>query len=362
MKIFINSRFLTQSITGVQRYAIELVKALDALLESGEIDRAHVSFVLLAPKGICHELDLRHISVEQVGILKGHLWEQFELPLFSRGHLLLNCCNTGPVFKRNQIVTICDASVFACPSGYSKAFRMWYKFLLPILGRQAKVIITISDFSKSELIKYCDISPNKITTTLLGVENPAELELDESVLNKYSLNTTPYLFAVSSMNPNKNFAALARAIKMLGDVKFKVVIAGGSNSKVFADKATSLPAFVTQVGYVTDPELQALYKHATGFVYPSLYEGFGLPPLEAMAHGCPVIVSNVASLPEVCGDAALYCDPHSSADIAEKIMRLMGDEALRDDLRRNGLLHVQKFTWEKCARETWDVIDEVLSR
>lgn len=360
--ININARFLTQPITGVQRYAIELVKALDAMLESGELDKKHVSFVLLAPKRTCHELNLRHITLKQIGILKGHLWEQIELPLYSCGHLLLNFCNTGPILKSKQIVTICDASVFACPSGYSKAFRLWYQFLLPILGRNSKEIITISEFSKSELIKYCGIIPDKISPTLLGVESFSGLEMDEAILDKHGLNATPYVLAVSSMNPNKNFTALVQAIEMLGDVNFKVVIAGGTNSRVFGGDAAQLPGFVTRVGYVSDAELQALYKHAACFVFPSLYEGFGLPPLEAMACGCPVIVSKAASLPEVCGEAALYCDPYSPADIAEKIKRLMGDAALRNDLREKGLARARQFTWEKCARETCAVIEEVLSR
>lgn len=115
------------------------------------------------------------------------------------------------------------------------------------------------------------------------------------------------------------------------------------------------------MGYVSDAELRALYEHAACFVYPSFYEGFGLPPLEAMACGCPVIVSNAASLPEVCGDAALYCNPCSPEDIAEKISLLMADPRLREDLRQKGLERAKQFTWEKCARETFAIIEKVLA-
>lgn len=360
LKIIINARFLTQPITGVQRYAIELVKALDALLESGELDKTQVSYILLAPKGTCHELNLNNIPLKQVGILRGHLWEQIELPLYSHGQFLLNLCNTGPLIKHNQIVTICDASVFACPAGYSKAFRLWYQFLLPILCRNAKKIITISEFSKSELVKYCGGMADKISPILLGVDNFSRIDVDKTILDKHALGTTPYVLAVSSMNPNKNFAAFAQAIEILEEVNFKVVIAGGANSKVFGRNAAQLPNFVIQVGYVSDAELHALYNHADCFVFPSLYEGFGLPPLEAMACGCPAIVSNAASLPEVCGDAALYCDPYNPADIAEKIKRIMNDAEMREDLRKKGLARAHQFTWKKCARETYVVIEEAL--
>ncbi|MDD2307881.1 MAG: glycosyltransferase family 1 protein, partial [Prolixibacteraceae bacterium] len=326
--IFINGRFLTQTITGVQRYALELISSIDTLLNESTNNTRSISYTLLVPHNANHLPDLKNISIKKVGRLSGHLWEQFELPFFSRSGLLVGFCNTGPLLKLNQIVSICDASIFACPSGYSKAFRMWHQNVLPILGRNSKQIITISQFSKNELIKYCGFVSNKISLTLLGVSDFSSLEQDKTILDKYGLNSIPYVLAVSSMNPNKNFASLVKAVECLGEVNFKVVIAGGTNSNVFGGRTDQLPSFVTLVGYVSDAELHALYSNATCFVFPSIYEGFGLPPLEAMACSCPVIVSTAASLPEVCGDAALYCDPYSPADIAEKINRLIDDSAL----------------------------------
>lgn len=358
--IYINGRFLNQFITGVQRYAIELVKALDDMLENGTLDKARVSFVILTPKQVNHEINLRNISLQKVGRLRGHLWEQIELPIYSRKYPLLNFCNIGPIFKGNQIVTIHDASVFSHPHGYSYVFRMWYRFLLPILGRNSRGILTNSEFSKFELIKYCDIPSEKIISTHLGVDGFAKLKADDAILSKHGLNETSYIFAVSSMNPNKNFAALIKAIGLLGNIGFKVVIAGGTNPRVFGECNLQLPDSVVQVGYVSDAELQALYKHATCFVFPSLYEGFGLPPLEAMAAGCPVIASNAGSLPEVCDDAVVYCDPYSPRDIAQKIKYLMDDAILRDKLRIKGLKQAQQFTWKKCARETAAVIEQAL--
>lgn len=361
-QIFINGRFLTQNVTGVQRYAIELVKAIDVLMDSRVLDKNQVTFTLLAPNGHINELALSNISIKQVGFLSGHLWEQLELPIHARGHLLLNLCNTGPIVKREQVVTICDASVFAYPKAYSKPFRVWYQLLLPVLGRTSTAIITISEFSKTELIRFCKMVPEKIFPILLGVEQASDKGTDATFLDSHGLKGCRYVLAVSSMNPNKNFAGLAKAFELLGNVDYKVVIVGGTNTRVFGGDAIHLPEFVIQTGYVSDDELQVLYKHATCFVYPSFYEGFGLPPLEAMSWGCPVIVSEAASLPEVCGEAAIYCDPHSPADIARNIERLMGDELLRCALSKKGVERAKQFTWEKCARQTCNLLEKVMSK
>ena len=353
--VYINGRFLVQKITGVQRYAIELTKALDGMLDNQENNNT-ITFVLLVPPGDFNKLSLSNIKVKQLGCLSGHFWEQFELPILTFGHLLLNFCNTGPIIKRDQIVTICDASVFSHPEGYSKLFRWWYICLLPILGMLSRRVITISEFSKAELIRYCHIKPEKITVTLLGAPEGFDLKPDAAYLNSCGLGSTPFVLAVSSMNPNKNFAGLLKSIALLDDVRFQVVIVGGVNSKIFGTNVLHLPDFVKYLGYVSDSELQQLYAHASCFVYPSFYEGFGLPPLEAMAAGCPVITSNVASLPEVCGSAVLYCDPTQPSDIASKINLMMSNSSLRGEMRDRGFKRIKQFTWDKCALETYNVI------
>lgn len=359
MNIFINARFLSQSLTGVQRYATELVKALDNLIETEQIDKTRYSFVLLAPKNIKSELNLKHIPIKPVGIFTGHLWEQFELPFYARNCLLLSLCNIGPIFKINQIVVIHDAHVFARPQTYSFAFRSWYKLLLPILGYRVKKIITVSLFSQSELISYCNIDQKKIVVIYEGKEHILSTTGDVAIFKKNSVGDKPYVLAVSTLAPSKNFQAIVQAIENIKNPNFDVVIAGGKNFDVFGKANTMLPDFVKQMGYVSDGELRALYEQASCFVYPSLYEGFGLPPLEAMACGCPVIVSNAASLPEVCGDAAIYCDPYSVEDIANKIEQLLADNNLQEEMRLKGIERAKQFSWEKCALETVTVIEEL---
>ena len=355
LDIYINARFLTQPVTGVQRYARELVRAMDQLLGADEA----FSFTLLAPKG-AEPLLLEHIPLKEVGRLKGHTWEQIELPRFTRGGFLLNLCNSAPVGKTWQMVTIHDAAVYGFPEAYSRTFRGLYKTLLPTLSRTAKHVLTVSEFSKRELVRYCRIPEDKLTVIYLGKEHVLAQAADTNVFAKHGFGDKPFLLAVSSLSLNKNLAGIVRALITFQNPDFEVIFAGGTNPAVFSGRAEPLPTSVKHLGYVSEGELRALYERAVGFVYPSFYEGFGLPPLEAMAYGCPVIVSNAASLPEVCGDAALYCNPHSPKDIADKIQRLMEDEALRESLRERGLKRAEQFSWDTCARETLGVLKQVL--
>lgn len=359
-KIYINGRFLCQKVTGVQRYAYETLRFLDQLT----LSLANYTFTILTPSTFsCNSsFQLKNINIQSIGKLSGHLWEQIELPYYSRDGVLVNFCNTGPLIKSNQLVTIHDASVFGMPNAYSFLFRTWYKMLLSGLGSMTKRVITVSFFSKNELIKYCRINENKISVTTEGYEHILKTPSNNSILIKHNLVNKKYLLATSSLNPNKNFNSVIQAIKICKTNGFEFVIAGGANSKVFSIDGTQEIGNAKHVGYVSDEELRALYENAACFIYPSFYEGFGLPPLEAMACGCPVIVSNTSSLPEVCGDAVIYCDPYSVEDIAAKIDLVMTQDQLRMELKNRGLSRAANFTWEKCAREVLAQILEVIKR
>lgn len=360
-KIYINGRFLTQSLTGVQRYALELIKAFDRMVENESQAFRGWTFTVLAPPGKLNAPDLKHIAIRQVGPLSGHLWEQAVLPWHTADGFLLNLCNTGPLLKRRQAVTLHDAAVYAVPETYSLLFRAWYKVLFRTLGITARTIWTCSQFSRKQLIEYCKIKPSKLQVIYHGKEHLLETPPAPGFLEAKGI-TRPYVLAVSSMSPNKNFRSIVQALERIGTTDYDVVIAGGTNPKVFKTPETSLPDNVKYLGYVAEEELRTLYDHASCFVFPSFYEGFGFPPLEAMACGCPVIASRAASLPEVCGEAVLYCDPHSPDDIAEQIRRMMGDAELRTRLSAKGRAQAQRFTWEQCARETMQSIREATGR
>jgi glycosyltransferase involved in cell wall biosynthesis len=361
--IYLNGRFLSQSITGVQRYAIELILAIDKYLAADPAIRDRFEYTLLVPHTAKHLPVLKYITKKQVGRFSGHLWEQVELPFYTRHGLLVGFCNTGPLFRRNQVVTFCDASVYKVPMAYSLPFRLWYRMLFTTIGSRAKGLLTISYFSRDELVACCGIPIEKITVTFPGIDHQGWNDNREKQ-NSNCLHSTdrPFVLAVSSMSPHKNFGALVEAVTLLGETDFDVIIAGGTNPAIFKNADIPLPSTIKHVGYVSDETLKYLYSQAACFIYPSLYEGFGLPPLEAMSNECPVIVARAGSLPEVCGDAALYCDPNSPQDIADKISTMMSDVKLRDEFRTKGKARSNIYTWEKCARKTLSVIERALEQ
>jgi glycosyltransferase involved in cell wall biosynthesis len=357
--VYINGRFLSQEATGVQRYAQELVKTLDSMIDSGEINPGNQSWMLMAPRKIRHTLELKHIGLRQIGWLSGQLWEQIELSWHTRKGILVNLCNTAPLIRRNQIVTIHDAGVQAVPESYAVSFRFWYRFLLFVLGRRVRQVLTVSNFSRDELTRYIGIAPSKIQAIHHGSEHIAAASAEDYIIDRARLRDRPYLLAVSSLSPRKNFQALLEAVDMLGKVDFDVVIAGGLNARVFGENHIVAHDRVRLLGYVNDGELKSLYRHAGAFIYPSLYEGFGLPPLEAMTCGCPVIVSDIPVHREVCGEAALYCNPRSIEDIAAKIRLIMADDELRRKLIANGYERAREFSWRRAAGQFFAVTENL---
>lgn len=358
MRIFINGRFLTQPVTGVQRYATEVVKALDNLFETDKVNKEEYELIILAPKNIINDLSLKHIEIKKIGNFNGHFWEQTELPFYVKNSILINLCNAGPILKRNQATVIHDMAVFAYSLNFSFIFKIWYKILISLQGKFSRQIITVSNFSKEELIKYLSIDKQKINVIYEGKEHFINKNVNTSILNKYELDLKPYIFAVSSLNPNKNFKAIVEATKLLETEELNIVIAGGTDPKVFSGNGITLPGNVKYLGYISDEELKALYESAFCFIYPSFYEGFGLPPLEAMSVGCPVIASDRASLPEVIGDAALYCDPSDPKTIANKIETLIRNNNLRNELIDKGRMQSEKYSWGDTAQKIVNIVTQ----
>jgi glycosyltransferase involved in cell wall biosynthesis len=352
----INGRFLSQTMTGVQRYAFELLREIDQILANTPpgFDKVEV----LVPRNIRSRPDYSSLLIREVGWLTGQAWEQLELPLSCKGKLLFTPCGGAPVLHDCNVVTVPDAAVLATPEAYSLAYRTWYRMLLSGFGPRAKRIITVSEFSKSELNRRCDIPLSKIAVTRLGSNHILAVRSDQTILEKHGLRDTPYVLAVSSHNPNKNFQGVIDAISLLRNSQIRLAIAGDVNPEVFG-KTGAIPASVIQLGRVTDGELRALYEGAGCFVFPSFYEGFGLPPLEAMACDCAVIVSNIEALRETCGDAALYCEPSDPQSIADCIDLAFESEAVRIDLKARGCIRAHEFSWARTAAETWSVLQEV---
>lgn len=356
-RIYINGRFLTQRTTGVQRYAREVTNAIDQLISD---DRARYlsqyRFDIVLPSDSKEIPTYSNISVQIKGFSRGHLWEQMELPRYTQDGLLLNLCNMAPLFHRNQAVVVHDAAVFAHSEAYEFVFRKWYQFLLPRIIRRARTVITVSEFSQQELIEYCRTDRDNINVVYEGIDHMYAIIQDERILDRYELKEDNFILVVSSSNPQKNFPRLISALERIKEKGYSVIIAGGRRDNVFhSEELINIPG-VHYAGYVSDNELKALYSAASLFVHPSLYEGFGLTPLEAMACGCPVLVSNSAALPEICGDAAMYFNPYDVEDLANQIVRIMDDANLREALEVKGAKRTKKFHWEKTARKILNLI------
>jgi glycosyltransferase involved in cell wall biosynthesis len=350
-KIYINGKFFCQRITGTQRYARELLSQLDKILSAED---RKVDIEILVPNCVRSMPQYSTLQVRTVGRLSGTKWEQIELPRYCRGELLFTLSGGAPLLHPRNVVTIHDAAVIAAPSGYSLAYRLWHRNVCRRMARTAEHIFTNSIFSKSEIVKWYGAAPDNISVTYLGSDHFLRLESDASVLTRFGISGK-YVLAVSSHNPNKNFRRVVEAIRHLSATGTQLVIAGAHDSRVYRQNL-KLPDGARTLGYVSDPELKALYENAACFVFASLYEGFGLPPLEAMTCGCPVVVSRAASLPELLDGAAIFCDPYDPEDIAAAIQRaFQAPPGAANKLKTFAM----KFSWEKCARETLEVLERL---
>jgi glycosyltransferase involved in cell wall biosynthesis len=351
--IVINGRFLTQPMTGVQRFAVEAIKAIDGLIDSGEYASLDGHIEILAPAG-AREFPLRHIPVRRCGIGRGYFWEQMELPLHVRGRFLVNLCILGPLLVRHQMVVVHDATVRALPWNFSPSFRAVYNFLIPNLCRRSRCAVTVSEFSRRELGKWYGLDYTKMPVCFEGGDHLADLAPDRSIVERLGLAGRKFFLTVG-IGRNKNVENLIEAFHRAGLPDTALVLTGkryGWNGGMISPANMD---GVIQAGHVNDAELRALYEQAVALTFPSRYEGFGLPPVEAMTCGCPVIISDQPALVEVAGGAALQCGP-DDVDALAGLMRQVHDDApLRTKMIDAGRVRAAKFTWRATARILLDL-------
>jgi glycosyltransferase involved in cell wall biosynthesis len=295
---------------GVERWARELSARLPAL---GDYE------VIRPPRALSHRA--------------GHAWEQIYLPARTRRAEALLCpANLAPLAAGNAVVVIHDAAPLRHPGWYSPAYARLQKRLLPLIARRARAVITVSEFSSNELRELLKVDAHVVYG---GVDPRFSPDAEPAARDR------PYVLCVASHTARKNLKALVPAAKRLG---IDVVVAGGHRPQFAAESGLDA---LTLLGAVDDKDLPGLYTGALAFVLPSLYEGFGLPVLEAMASGTPVLAANTSALPETCGNAARLVEP-GEWDTA--IEALLGDEAERRRLRAAGLERAARFTWERTAK------------
>ena len=296
------------------------------------------------------------------------LWLQMVLPFKLRRlnpTLLYSTVPEGilnPHIK--QIITLHDLIPVKYPE-INPRWKYYYYYSLPIMLKNSQAVICISENTKSDIITYYGVKDKPIYVIYAGLNRQQFYPRENGTVKKrYGL--TNYLLYIGDIRPYKNLERSLEAFARLNLRKFKFVIGGKKDPRFYPRIQKKIDEFLLKdkvvfLGYIPQEDLPYLYSEAAAFVFPSLYEGFGLPPLEAMACGCPVVVSNVASLPEICGDAACYVDPYDVESIADGIYRVATDEELRGSLIQQGLQRVKMFSWEKSAREHIKVFEEVIN-
>lgn len=344
----INGRFLTQPLTGVQRFAGEVTLALDSMAADGELPTAPR---LLIPRGATVPA-YRAIRVEEAGRRGGQAWEQLDLPgAVGRGNVLLNLGNTAPLRPGlRQAVVIHDAGAFDTPESYSFAFRSWYRLLHRALPRLGAQLVTVSDFSRARLSLRLGVDPARIGVVPEGGEHILRAAADAAVLAQHGLEPRRYALVVGTGAAHKGLDALRGAAALLGARGMALAVVGGADPAVFRSRFEGVGDAVRPLGRQSDAALRALYENALCLLFPSRYEGFGIPPLEAMWCGCPVIASRAGAVPEVCADAALWFDLALPEDLAVQLGRLIDEPGLRDSMIARGAERAALYSWAHAAR------------
>lgn len=346
-KFIINGRFLGKRITGAPRYAKEIIEGLDSICSPGEFELAIPPEVEKAP-------EYKNIKVVRIGKLHNILWEHFSFPKYVKKQkaIALNLVNVAPI-RFPGVVCIHDMRVRTMPKTVTLGFRLWYRFLFHFIVKRSKMLLTVSEYSKSEILKYYKkTNPDKIKVIPNAWQHYNRVGFDENALDKYGLTSGGYCFSMGSMDPNKNFKWVAEIAKNNPDVAFAV--SGAVDGKIFADGlGFECPPNMKLLGYVSDEEAKALMKHCKAFIFPSFYEGFGIPPLEAMAAGCKkIIASDIPVLKEIFEDSLVYIDPNRYDYDLNALLEAPVDEGAFARI-------LNKYSWEKSSKMLYDLTSKI---
>jgi glycosyltransferase involved in cell wall biosynthesis len=335
--ILLNARAATRpTITGVERWTAEVLPRLLAIAP----DR----YMLARPRP-----RLR-------GRLAAQAWEQLALPALARqagASLVFSPANLAPIAWPRNVLVMHDAAVLREPDAYSPAYRAWHRSFGLAAARRALAVITVSQFSRRELVSLAGLDPARVLVVPGGVSERFHPGVDhERVTAKLGLHR-PYVLTIATADRRKNLAALAVAARRLAGEGIDLVWAG--DDRPYFSTSEAIPG-VRSLGYVDDADLPGLYAGARAFVLPSRYEGFGLTCLEAMASGVPVVAADRAALPETCGGAALLVDPDDPDAVADGLVRIAMNARLRHDASHSGIGRAAEFTWERTAGRLHDLL------
>lgn len=342
--ITVNTRILSGKVTGVQRYLSQILECWD---------RSDYEYACVKP----HKTQLNN------GI-RAHLWEQSYLPTAVTAGTLWCPSNSSPILSSNAVVTVHDLVALDHPEFLSKNFAHWYQWLLPKLVKRSRHILTVSEFTKSRIIEHFKVAEEKVSVTPLAPFSLSPSNESSDIFARLNItDQTPYFFMLGSLEPRKNIARVLAAWKKLQLTDVKLVIAGLNATKdlshVFAPvNLSELPKGVVFAGYVSDLDIISLNQRALALLYPSIYEGFGLPVMEAMQQGLPAITSINTSMQEFAKDSAYYVDPLSIDSIAQAILIAKEEASLRVSKSLLAKAYAQNYSWQQTASKTWNCLTQ----
>jgi glycosyltransferase involved in cell wall biosynthesis len=351
------------SIQGIETFAQNIIAEL-LKLSRDEI------FILTAEDSP-NIFNFQNANVVKIKRLKGKfkktLWQQFQLPIWLKNlkiDMLFSPSLHAPIFWKNKIVTIHDCAYDRFPEFDNFLSKIYFKLMFWSAKYFSKKIITVSEFSKKELINLHKINPDKISVIYESVPEIPNIEKDSSrkVLQKFKINK-PYFLFIGNTRPRKNILGLIKSFDLfLKNTRndYLLVIAGKIDKR-FIDlnkkiKNMGLENKIILTDFVSQEEKTALYRETLALTFPSFYEGFGLPILEAQSLEIPVLTSNTSSLPEIAGNGALFVNPYNTDEIANNMDRISKDEVLRQSLIKNGLDNIKRFSWKKSAKQLYEII------
>jgi glycosyltransferase involved in cell wall biosynthesis len=356
----INGDFTTLRLTGVARYAREVTMALDALISKGHPLGRDLEIDLVVPRPLSEPLRLDAISVRVVPEFRWpripQFWVQAQLPWHVPGGLL-SFCNLAPVALKRQIACIHDMHTRLMPSSYGRGFRWAHRLILPPLGRRAARITTVSELSRSHLIKFGIAPQENIVVTYNGSEHAKRWNAARSTLAMD--HGRPYALCLGRDHEFKNMGLLAKLAPLLDELGLDLWMAGDVDEATVLRYVPEMPSNIVLLGRIGDDDFKKALEGALCFLFPSRIEGFGLPAVEAMVSGCPVVASTSPCLPEICGDSALFADPDNVHVWAERVRLLMLDPGLRERLVAKGRARADSYSWRLIAEKYLELMMQV---